>query len=129
MTNVTPISAALSARRPAPTAHELEASLEAYFYREVRLRGGMVDKVAPTRKGMPDRLVLLPGGRIFLVELKAYDGRVSAAQALYHERAAVLGTRVQLLVGRGGVDAWLGKVDAALDGPRRAARPRPRPQQ
>lgn len=115
--NVTPISAARRAR-PAPSAHELEASLEAYFNRQVRLMGGIADKIAPTRKGLPDRLVLLPGGRVYLVELKAYDGRVSAAQALYHQRAAELGTRVQLLVGRGGVDAWLRKV-AVQPGERR----------
>lgn len=94
--------------RPAATVRELEASLEAYFYRQVRLRlGGRVEKIAPTTKGLPDRLVLLPGGRIYLVELKAVDGRTSAAQDLFHERAAELGTRVQLLVGRHGVDRWL----------------------
>lgn len=106
---VTPITTARSLR-PAPTVRELEASLEAYFYQQVRLRGGMVDKIAPTRKGMPDRLVLLPGGRVYLVELKALDGRTSPAQDLYHQRAAALGTRVQLLVGRVGVDRWLRKV-------------------
>ena len=100
-TNIVPL-------RPAPTHKELEASLEAYFYRQVRLRlGGRVIKLAPTEKGVPDRLVLLPGGRVFLVELKALDGRTSAAQDLFHERAAELGTRVQLLVGRHGVDRWL----------------------
>lgn len=112
--NLTPLTAARSLR-PAPSAHELEASLEAYFNRQVRLRGGIADKIAPTRKGLPDRLVLLPGGRVYLVELKAYDGRVSAAQALYHERAAALGTRVQLLVGRAGVDRWLARVAVQPD--------------
>lgn len=102
--------------RPAPTVHELEASLEAYFNKQVRLMGGRAVKLAPTEKGVPDRLVLLPGGRVYLVELKAVDGRVSAAQALWHERSAELGTRVQLLVGRAGVDRWLRKVGADLDG-------------
>jgi len=87
---------------------ELESSLEAHFYRTVRLHlGGMVDKIAPTRKGIPDRLVLLPGGRMYLVELKTLQGRTSAAQDLYHERAAALGTTVHVLSGRAGIDAWV----------------------
>lgn len=109
-TTPTPITSARSLRSAPPRLHELEASLEAHFNRQVRLMGGRATKLAPTEKGVPDRLVLLPGGRVYLVELKAVDGRVSAAQALWHERSAELGTRVQLLVGRAGVDAWLRKV-------------------
>lgn len=109
-------TASVTHLRPAPTRRELEASLEAYFYRMVRLRlGGRVIKMAPTEKGVPDRLVLLPGGRVYLVELKALDGRTSAAQDLFHERAAELGTRVQLLVGRHGVDRWLTARGVDLD--------------
>ena len=94
--------------RPAPSRAELEASLEAHFNRQVRLRlGGRSVKLAPTEKGMPDRLVLLPGGRVYLVELKAIGGHTSAAQDLWHERAAALGTRVTTLTGRDQVDRWI----------------------
>lgn len=131
----TPISAARSNRGTAHvydplaarrlTRAELEASLEAYFYRQVRLAlGGMVDKIAATRKGIPDRLVLLPGGRMYLCELKTEDGRVSAAQQLYHQRAAEVGTRVQVLVGRGGIDAWIKARGQELDGGPERTHPR-----
>lgn len=93
--------------RPGPTRRELEASLEAYFYNQVRLRGGMVEKLISTRRGIPDRLVLLPGGHVFLVELKAWGGRTSAIQEAWHARAAELGTRVVVLEGRDAVDEWL----------------------
>lgn len=87
---------------------ELESSLEAHFNRVVRLHlGGRAVKLAPTEKGLPDRLVLLPGGRMHLVELKTLTGRTSAAQDLWHERAAALGTTVHVLVGREGIDAWI----------------------
>jgi hypothetical protein len=109
-TTPTPITSARSVRTAPPLAHELEASLEAYFNRQVRLLGGRATKLAPTEKGVPDRLVLLPGGRMYLVELKTTKGRTSAAQDLWHERAAALGTRVQLLVGRAGIDKWLQAV-------------------
>lgn len=94
-------------RTAPPTRHELEASLEAYFSRAVRMAGGRAVKLAPTEKGLPDRLVLLPGGRMYLCELKTHTGRVSAAQQLWHDRAGQMGTQVHLLVGRPGIDLWL----------------------
>lgn len=100
-----------------PSHKELEASLEAYFNRTVRLRlGGRTLKVMPTEKGAPDRMVLLPGGRIYLVELKTEVGRTSAAQDLWHERAADLGTHVWVLHGRAEIDRWINARAAAIDG-------------
>lgn len=111
--------------RPTPTHRELEAALEAHFNRTVRLNlGGRAVKLAPTEKGLPDRLVLLPGGQVYLVELKTTTGRLSAAQDLWHERAAQLGTRVQVLVGRQGIDAWVRQCAERIDGP--PTRPMPR---
>jgi len=110
-TTPTPITSARS-----PLHSELESSLEAHFNRVVRLHlGGRASKLAPTEKGMPDRLVLLPGGRVYLVELKTIQGRTSAAQDLWHERAAGLGTRVQLLVGRAGIDRWVRAMAQEID--------------
>ena len=86
---------------------QLEASLEAYFRKSVREKlGGRVVKLAPTEKGVPDRLVLLPGGRMFLVELKADGGRLSPAQVYWHENAKELGTTVHVLEGRGQIYQW-----------------------
>lgn len=112
---------ATAPRTDPPTRHELEASLEAYFSKAVRLQGGRAVKLAPTEKGLPDRMVLLPGGRVYLCELKTERGRLSAAQDLWHERAAALGTVVQVLVGRYGIDLWLRQVNTHIDGP--ATRP------
>lgn len=87
---------------------ELEKHLEAYFQRAVRgALGGKAVKLSPLEKGTPDRLVLLPGGRVKLVELKTYKGRLSVAQKVWHSRAAQLGTPVAVLYGREGVDAWV----------------------
>lgn len=98
------------------TYRELEASLEAYFRKQVRLvLGGRPVKMAPTEKGCPDRLVLLPGGSIHLVELKTYDGRVSAAQQLWHQRAAELGVQVHVVVGREGIDRWIAEQARKAD--------------
>lgn len=94
-------------RTPGPL--ELESALEAYFRESVRRRlGGMVVKLAPTIKGIPDRLVLLPAGVVKLVELKRDGGTVSAIQRLRHDRIQELGTPVDVVIGRAGVDRWVG---------------------
>lgn len=100
-------------RMRTPTRSELEASLEAYFLRVVRLTGGMAIKLAPTQKGLPDRLVLLPGGRTYLVELKTESGVPSPSQRVWHQRVASLGHRVATLYGRNGIDAWIREGFAA----------------
>ena len=48
---------------------------------------------------MPDRLVVLPGGRVVFVELKRDDGkgRLSARQRKESERLSALGCDVQVV--------------------------------
>ena len=85
---------------------ELESRVEARLRDRVRKAGGMSVKVAPTEKGVPDRLVIL-GGNIYLVELKAVGGSLSPAQKHWHRRAAQRGVDVVVLTGRDEVDAWV----------------------
>ena len=84
-----------------------ESALEQLLFRQVRVMGGIAVKLAPTVAGVPDRLILLPGGRHYLVELKADGGRVSPVQVLWHQRSAAIGHPVVVLTGRAEVDAWL----------------------
>ena len=83
-----------------------ENYLEAVFANLVRRMGGVTEKLAPVRRGVPDRLVLLPGGRVELVELKTLSGSLSALQSLWHERAALLGTQVTVLRGQAAIEEW-----------------------
>lgn len=86
----------------------LESKLEEKFYNAVRkLLRGRTYKVVPVVKGTPDRLVLLPGGHLELVELKTDTGVVSPAQRLWHDRAALLGTKVHVLRGEAGLMDWV----------------------
>lgn len=49
-----------------------ESSLEYRLVREVERIGGKAPKwVSPGNRGVPDRLVILPGGRTVYVEMKA----------------------------------------------------------
>lgn len=98
----------MSATRYAPpTPAELEDSIEAYFNLIIRRLGGIPIKLAPTQKGLPDRLVILPGALMYLVELKTYRGTPSAMQRFWHSRVADMGIRVETLYGRQGIDEWV----------------------
>jgi hypothetical protein len=90
-----------------------ENDLEDFFRRRVRLLGGYTEKIVGMSRGCPDRLVLLPGGRIYLVELKTETGSVEPLQKAWHQRASALGTKVYVVHGREGVIKWLRAVTGA----------------
>lgn len=59
----------------------MERTIEARFVRLATSMGWLAVKMDPTNaKGLPDRLVLLPGGRAVFVEFKAPNGRLSPQQ-------------------------------------------------
>jgi hypothetical protein len=61
---------------------ELEKDVEKYLVRRVEALGGRCLKwTSPGTTGLPDRIVLLPGGRVVFVETKRPKGsRVEALQ-------------------------------------------------
>lgn len=85
-----------------------ERYVESVFSARVRDLGGRSFKIpAGASSGIPDRLVLMPEGAVYLVELKADDGALSVAQKLWHQRAAALGTQVLVVTGTDEARAWL----------------------
>ena len=59
-----------------------EAEIEGRLVRGVKEAGGLCYKfVSPGNPGVPDRLILLPGGRILFVELKTPGGKLSNIQS------------------------------------------------
>lgn len=81
----------------------------------MRKHGGKPVKLAPLEVGTPDRLVLLPGGYMYLVELKAHHGKLSPRQEAWHSQAAHRGTPVHVLYGKDGVDHFLQEHYARVD--------------
>jgi hypothetical protein len=58
-----------------------EATIENRFRLAVKSRGGLAIKlVAVSFTGLPDRLVLLPKGRLFFAEFKYGRGKLSVRQ-------------------------------------------------
>ena len=72
-----------------------EINVENYLKKEVEKQGGLCLKFAsPTLRGVPDRIVLLPKGRIFFVELKAQNKKAKPHQQRVHKLFKSLGVRV-----------------------------------
>jgi hypothetical protein len=71
----------------------LEKEIERKLRQAVEAQGGRCLKwVCPGWSGVPDRIVLLPGGRIYFVELKRpKDGKLSALQRKWREWLTLLG--------------------------------------
>lgn len=65
---------------------ESEKDTERFLCRKIRELGGKAYKfVSPGCTGVPDRLVCLPGGRIFFVELKS-EGKESTENQKHRQR-------------------------------------------
>lgn len=88
-----------------------ESQIESRLVRMVRERGGLCCKfVSPGNPGVPDRLVLLPGGRVVFVELKTETGRLSSIQTWQIRELRKRGADVRVLYGLGQVQAFVEEV-------------------
>ena len=75
-----------------------EKVTELKLVREVKLRGGICPKfTSPGYDGMPDRIVLLPEGRMAFVEVKAYGEKPRTLQLARHRLLRSLGFKVYVL--------------------------------
>lgn len=88
---------------------ELEKEVEKYLVRRVEALGGRCLKwTSPGTTGLPDRIVLLPRGRIIFVELKRPKGsRVEALQRYWQRVLRGLGFRHYITYTRHAIDAML----------------------
>jgi hypothetical protein len=76
----------------------LEQEIEQQLVRAVKKMGGRAVKfMSPGFDGMPDRLVLLPGGKCGFVEVKAPGKKPRALQRVRHEMLKELGFKVYVL--------------------------------
>ena len=84
----------------------LERRIEQHLVRRAKEAGGVAWKwVSPGTAGVPDRVLIMPNGRVVFVELKRPGGKLSAIQVRTHALLAGLGADVRVIDSREGVDA------------------------
>ena len=77
-----------------------EAKIEAWLNERVKELGGISYKfVSPMNPGVPDRIYLFPGGRVYFVELKTEIGRLANIQKWQGKRIRETGCRYRVVKG------------------------------
>lgn len=85
-----------------------EKEVEEYLRDKVKAIGGIAYKfVSPGNVGVPDRVVVLPGGAVLFVELKSPTGKPTAMQQKQINKLSVLGADVRVVKSKQEVDAFI----------------------
>ena len=85
-----------------------EKEIENYLVRKIKNKKGIAYKfTSPGNSGVPDRLCLLPNGKIFFVELKSPGKKARALQVNQITKITKLGQRVYVLDSKEKVDEVL----------------------
>lgn len=91
-----------------------ESTVERKLVTEAKKRGGFALKfVSPGLDGVPDRLVLFPGGRVAFVELKAPGKKMRPLQVRRAEQLRALGFRVYCVDNIGMIGGVLDEIQTA----------------
>lgn len=91
-----------------------EKTIEQHLVRAVKAAGGLCLKfVSPGFDGVPDRLVLLPGGRVCFVEVKAPGKELRPLQARRKQQLETLGFQVFVLDGLEQIGGILNAIQGA----------------
>ena len=94
----------------------LEKELEKKFVEKVKEFGGRAYKfVSPGNDGMPDRLVVLPGGHIGFVELKQKGRKPTKLQKKQMQRLKELGCFVYILDDPEEIDKVISAIGLCVD--------------
>lgn len=91
----------------------LEKEVEKYLVREVKKIGGVSFKfISPGNAGVPDRIVILPMGKVLFVELKTDKGKLSKLQTAQIRKISELGAEVKVLYGIEGVRKFINEIQS-----------------
>jgi len=89
----------------------LERDIERYLVRRTIEHGGVAYKwMSPGRVGVADRIVLLPGGVVWFVELKTVRGRLSPWQKVFAADMRRMGMNYIVIRSKEEVDELLQRV-------------------
>lgn len=90
-----------------------EKTIEQKFREAVKAVGGVAVKfTSPGWDGMPDRLALLPGGRMAFVEVKSPGKKPRPLQETRHRQLRRLGFRVYVLDDEGQIGGIIDEIQS-----------------
>lgn len=90
----------------------MEKTVEDYLRRRVKAAGGLALKlVCPGWTGVPDRLILMPGGRAYFAETKDLGKKPRPRQRYVHEVLRRLGFQVFVPDNKTAVDDMMREVE------------------
>lgn len=88
-----------------------ERDVEAWLRKQIEKLGGKALKFSsPGNNGVPDRIAILPGGRIWFIELKKDGKEPSKLQKWQAEQLRRLGCNVVTIIGMEQARAWIEEV-------------------
>ena len=89
-----------------------EKTIENALVRATKAKDGIAPKfVSPSYDGMPDRIILLPNGKIGFVELKARGKKPRPLQEARHRLLRELGFKVYVVDDVKQIDGILGGIE------------------
>ena len=90
-----------------------EKTIEQKFRAAVKAAGGLAVKfTSPGFDGVPDRLALLPGGRMAFVEVKAPGKKPRPLQLARHRQLRQLGFKVYVLDDEGQIGGMVDEIQS-----------------
>jgi hypothetical protein len=88
-----------------------ESTIEKHFVAQVKALGGVAYKfTSPAHRGVADRVVCLPDGSTWFVELKAPGGRLSELQKVFAADMARMNQKYTCLWSKEQVDDFIAKA-------------------
>lgn len=88
-----------------------ERDIEKWLREKIQQLGGVAMKfTSPGNDGVPDRIAILPGGRVWFVELKREGEKPTAVQKWQLEQLRKMGCNVALIIGKQEARAWIRDV-------------------
>ncbi len=77
-----------------------ESKIEIWLNNRIKKMGGRSYKfVSPGNPGVPDRIYLLPNGRVYFVELKRLTGKLSNVQLWQRKQFQKMGCNYRVIYG------------------------------
>jgi hypothetical protein len=96
--------------------NESEKLIERYLVKRIHSINGLCHKyITQGVRGAPDRICLLPNGRVIFVEVKSSNGVLSSAQQREHAILRSLGFEVHVLYSHDEVDILISKIQLKGD--------------